>query len=92
MPAAVDHQVRRLDVAVQHPLLVCVLEGLGRLPAQAGRLAEERVSESADTADKVDDGSVRSLVREPRGYRPVGVSSPTAAELRRSGRRASGRR
>ena len=52
VPPAVDHQVRRLDVAVQHPLLVRVLERLGRLAAQPGGLAEEgaiagRVSGSA---------------------------------------------
>ena len=38
---AVDDQVRRLDVAVEHALLVGVLEGLGGLEAQPGRLLEE---------------------------------------------------
>ena len=37
---AVDDQVRRLDVAVEHALLMGVLEGLGSLEAQPGGLPE----------------------------------------------------
>ena len=40
--ARVDHQVPRLDVAVEHALLVRVVERLGRLDAEAGHRAEER--------------------------------------------------
>ena len=36
VPARVDHQVRRLDVAMDHAQIVGVLEGLGRLSPQPG--------------------------------------------------------
>ena len=42
LTAVVDQQVRRLDVAVDHAQMMCVLEGLGGLDAQPGDLAEER--------------------------------------------------
>ena len=39
--ADVEQEVGGLDVAVQHPLLVGVLQGLGGLDAQAGGVLEE---------------------------------------------------
>ena len=41
VPAGIEHQVRRLDIPVQHALFVGVLERLGGLAGQAGGLAEQ---------------------------------------------------
>ena len=41
VPAGIDHQVRRLDVAVDDAHLVGMFQGLGRLDAPLGHRAEE---------------------------------------------------
>ena len=51
--AAVQEQVGRLDVAVQGPLLMGVLQGVGNLDAEPGHVAPVREPAGADRGDTV---------------------------------------
>jgi hypothetical protein len=58
LPVAVDHYVCRLQIAMNHTLFMCMMQGVGNFDAQLGRLAASRllagkpISES-HTADEV---------------------------------------
>ena len=53
VPQGVDHQVRRLDVAVQHPLLMGVLQRLGGLaPSRAASRKNDRPTIEGEPNDQ----------------------------------------
>ena len=67
----VDHQVRGLDVAMQHVAGVGMVERFGRLPGEPGHLAGERVSL----------GGPKPEIRRMRGDRPRVASKSCTTQV-----------